>query len=338
MFNKNNLIKTFIVSLFALSAFSVNAASLYFMPQEVSLNRGQEVVLDLKVNTNDNYINASQASVKFPVDILKFEGLDKSGSLFNFWLEDPAVSETDTGMVKFSAGTPKGFSGSSLQIVKLRFTAVGSGVAEIGITDALVTANDGKGTNVLSETKGAVVNVGVKSTFPSVSAIVVEKGATPVIAEEPQKVEREAVLVTGEKLPAKPELRIPLYPDQTKWYGVLGEAAVFWNLPDDVSGVAVKVDRSPNTKPREAEAGLFTGKKFTVSDEGVWYAHVRFRNNVGWGETSHHKISVDTSAPASFEIAMDNTATDNPTPKISFDTKDSFSGVASAMIYVRLRK
>ncbi|TSC83557.1 MAG: Uncharacterized protein G01um101417_540 [Parcubacteria group bacterium Gr01-1014_17] len=68
--------------------------------------------------------------------------------------------------------------------------------------------------------------------------------------------------------------------------------------------------------------------------EGIGYIHVRFRNNVGWGETAHYKISIDTSAPLPFEVKMDALASDNPSPEIRYETHDTLSGISHALIFL----
>ncbi|MDP3710149.1 MAG: hypothetical protein Q8R29_00285, partial [bacterium] len=150
--------------------------------------------------------------------------------------------------------------------------------------------------------------------------------------EEPKKVVREAV--PAKALPKKPELKVALYPDQSAWYSQLGEVIALWDLPEDILAVATKIDKNSNTKPQELEKELFTGKSFGVLKEGIWYIHIRFKNNVGLGETAHYKISLDTTAPLPFEAEMDNLISDNPTPEVRHKTQDSLSGVAETLIFI----
>ncbi|MBI2454241.1 MAG: hypothetical protein HYV54_01565, partial [Parcubacteria group bacterium] len=128
--------------------------------------------------------------------------------------------------------------------------------------------------------------------------------------------------------------RVPLYPDQTKWYSTVGETIVLWNVPEDVTQVAVVLNNNPNTIPAPAEKELFTCKNLGVLKEGIWYVHVRFRNNRGWGETTHYKVSLDTTTPLPFEIKIDNSVSDNPTPEIRFTAQDALSGVESVKTLV----
>lgn len=151
--------------------------------------------------------------------------------------------------------------------------------------------------------------------------------------EEPQKITRPAT--PAKNSPAKPELRIPLYPDQSRWYNQKGEVIVFWNVPDDITAVAVKLDQNPNSIPTTTEQELLNGKKLGVINEGIWYIHVRFKNNVGFGETTHYKIQLDTTVPLEFKINIDNPISDNPTPTIKFETLDSLSGIGEKHIFLK---
>lgn len=328
--------KYFLISVFTaliLSGFAfigqTHAAVLSAVPETRAVALGESVSVDVKINTEDVSINATQATVHFPSNILELVEADNSVSVFNFWVEDPLISNED-GTLKFIGGTTKGVSGNALQVIKMKFKAVSSGTAEISINDAVITANDGRGTNVLSSIEGTSIVVSPEIVAPTPATPVLPPEQAPV--EQPQIIEREPVPAVG--LPVQPKLRVPLYPDESKWYNHVGEVIVFWEVPDDVIRIATAIDQNPKTSPENIETQLFTGKSFGQLEEGVWYAHVQFKNNIGWGPETHYKISIDTVPPVSFEVGIDNEVSDNPAPKISFETFDSLSGISRALIYV----
>ncbi len=321
--------KIFILSFVAvfLFAYRASAATIFLLPEGRSFGIGQEFSVDIKVNTEDSSINAAQAIVQFPQNILELLSADKAGSALNFWVEEPKISNEE-GTLNFTGGTAKGISGGSLQILKMKFKAKGVGFAELAIRDAAVTASDGKGTNVLSTIKGTTITVGTTTVLPTKSPT--PSPLSPI--EEPKKVIREPV--RAKNSPKAPELRVPSYPDQSRWYNRAGEAAVFWNVPSDIIDAATILNKSPLTQLKKPESELFTGKNFGILKEGVWYVHVRFRNNIGWGDSAHYKISLDTTTPAPFKIKIDNAASDNPSPEIRYATIDSFSGIAEYQIFI----
>ena len=319
------------------SAKPLHAAILSVLPEAKDLAIGQELSVDIKVDTEETFINAVQAVVRFPNNILELLSIDKAGSIFNFWVEEPTISNEE-GTLRFIGGTPKGVVGSSAQILKMKFKAIGAGSADILPSDATITASDGKGTNVLSKIEGTSINVGIKVIAPIKSSpfpVATTTSSTLPLAEpvkQPEKVIRKAIPAKG--LPAEPHVRVQLYPDQSRWYNRVGEVIALWDVPDDVIEVATKRDKSPKTEPQIRETELFTGKNFGIMDEGIWYIHIRFKNNIGWGKTTHYKISLDTTSPLPFEVQIESLASDNPSPHIRYETLDSLSGIAEALILI----
>lgn len=314
--------KLFIFSTFAafsLLAFShaAWAATLFIAPPSSEIGVGEKITVDIKIDSEGVSFNAAQAVLRFPKDTLEVVSFDKTGSAFSFWLEEPNFSNTD-GVVSFTGGTPYGVSGSSIQVLKIIFIAKGSGSGTITLSDAAITASDGSGTNVLSKT--------VDAAF-----VVVAKKETPAIPA-PTSIVRAAV-PTG-KLPITPALKVPLYPDETKWSNLSSQFNVSWELPSDVTGVSTALNTQPNFAPAKSE-GLFDNKNFAALSDGVWYLHVRFRNDIGWGPTAHYHLAVDTEPPLGFEIAIvEGEATDNPTPTLQFKTNDALSGLKEYQIRI----
>lgn len=308
---------------FALTG-QTEAAVLFALPETRTIAQGEEVLVDLQINSEDVSINAAQATVSFPSNILELIDVDRANSVFDFWLQEPLISNED-GTLEFISGTTKGISGGSLRVLKMKFLARSSGTAQISMNNAVISAADGRGTNVLSRIEGTSIVVSPEVAAPP-----------PVLeqpeVEVPQPVTRPPVEAVGR--PEQPKLRVPLYPDQSRWYNHLGEATVFWEVPEDVIRMATAVDQNPTTSPENIEPLLYNGKSFGQLSEGIWYAHVQFRNNVGWGPEAHYKISIDTTPPVSFEISIDQEVSDNPAPKIFFETFDALSEISHALIYV----
>lgn len=304
--------------LLLLGGIQAEAATLYMIPNSSAFNIGEEFTIDLKAGADDEFLNAGQATVSFSNDVLELVSIDKSGSSFNFWVEEPSVSN-ETGTLSFIGGTTRGISGASLQIIRMKFKTKGAGVANLSITDAVLTASDGKGTNILSAVEDASVRVGTQ-VMP---AKVLAEKEIPVILPAP--VTRTPIKST--KAPAVPIIIVPLYASTTAWYSSQGDTIALWEVPNDVTGVSATIDNSPETVPSQLEPALLTGKKFGILDEGTWYVHVRFRNNVGWGKPGHYRINIDTTAPLSFDTIIDSEASENPSPEISFTTADSLSGI-----------
>lgn len=295
------------------------AATLFISPESSQVEVNQEMILDIKIDSQGISFNAAQAVIRFPKETLEVVSLDTTGSVFNFWLEEPTFSNVD-GIISFIGGTPFGVSGASVQVLKIVFRTKGSGRSVIALDNAAVIASDGSGTNILIKT--------IDTSF-----LVVPKKETPIPPLPlPEQIIRPPV-PTG-KLPMKPILQIPLYPNEDHWYNSIGKFNVSWELPLDVTDVSTAINKQPNYLPRKSE-GLFSNKTFAALSDGIWYLHVRFRNNIGWGTTSHHRLAIDTEPPLGFEIiVLEGEITDNPTPTLQFQTSDALSGIKEYQIQI----
>lgn len=315
------------------------AATLQLLPSARTLAVGEEFKVDLLLDTANISINTTEATVSFPNDIVEIVSASREGSIFSFWLEEPTIS-SEKDSLKFIGGTPRGVAGDALQILRLTFKAKSVGVADLALSNAVVTAADGKGSNVLSKIVGTNVTVSSAVAAPEPLLAPVVKTITPpeVKLEAPPPTERPQPVVrppapAGE-LPPPPPLRVPLYPDESRWYNQIGEAIVLWDLAPDISQVAAKLARSPDTSRGETEAKLFTGKSFGVIGEGIWFVTVHARNNIGWSEAARRRIALDRTPPLPFNIEIDVAVSDDPARTIKFETQDSLSGVARAQIAV----
>lgn len=321
-------VTTIFISIIALVyAHLVSAAVMYIVPESGNFNLKEEMSIDIKINSEEESINAAQATLRWPANVLEFIGVSKESSSFNFWVEEPIVSP-DGNSLNFIGGTAKGISGSALQILKMRFRTQGAGAAEISLSDAAITASDGKGTNVLSKIKGASLRVGGEVVEPKAP----ESVSLPEIIPQPVRVERKAI--PASQLPQKPVMKIPLYSDETKWHNYFGGVIAFWEVPDDVVSMATALDHSPNTVAQKREE-LATGKSFGVLEDGIWYVHVRFSNNIGWGPAAHYRLAIDTKPPLAFELAvLEGETTDNPAPTLQFKTSDALSGLIAYYVTI----
>lgn len=294
-----------------------SAATLYVSLEKENFAIGDELIANIKTDSEGVGINAAQATLQFPKDILEAVEVSKNKSVFNFWLEEPQFSN-EQGQLSFIGGSVSGFSGKSLQILEVKFKVKGSGQAELVFLDGAITASDGSGTNVLSSMKGAQLNSAPKTEL------------TPLT--KPQQIIRIPSSVKG--LPAKPVLEVALYPDSEQWYNLVSSFSAKWRLPDDVTSVATLLNNNPSATPFKEE-GLFDNKNFGFLDDGIWYLHARFKNNLGWGPVDHYRIAIDTAPPLAFEIhSSEGLATDYPNPTLSYATGDQLSGLENYFIRI----
>jgi len=288
------------------------AATLYLSAAQQAATIGDSVTVTVRVDSPDQGFNAAQATVQFPVSILEVTGINRDSSAFNFWLEEPTFSNT-AGTISFIGGSTSGFAGKSVEIARIVFRVKGSGTADLVFLDGAVTASDGSGTNILSTLQGVKI----------VSSATQRPGAA--VVTPPTQIVRPPV--PSAKLPVMPGITVTLYPKSEAWYNISAPFFVSWVLPADVSDVLAVVNKTPEFTSTKSE-GLFERAQFPALDDGAYYAHVRFRNNVGWGPVAHYRIAVDTAPPAGLEVSViEGTPTDTPSPRISFRAADALSGV-----------
>lgn len=316
---KYHKIIIFAVFLLLLPGFDAQAATLFLSTKSENVTIGDKFEVEVKINSEDIGFNAAQATIQFPKDILEVATLDSASSIFNIWLQDPVFSNQD-GSINFIGGSTSGFAGKSLEILKIAFKVKGSGTANLVFTDGAVTASDGSGTNILSAMKGI-----------KIVSVPRQEIETIIELAKPVQIKRTAAPATV--LPVKPAVEVPLYPNQDRWYNIPASFFANWQLPKDVIEVATAVNRNPVFAPLKSE-GLFDNKQFPLLEDGIWYLHVRFRNNIDWGPVAHYKISVDTTPPSSFKIQIDSSISDNPSPTIKYTVQDSLSGVSEIKIFV----
>jgi hypothetical protein len=283
------------------------AATLSTATARDTYQAGDQFNLDIKIDSQDVGINAAQATIKFSPAVLEVVSVDKTGSVFGFWLQDPAYDNKE-GTISFIGGASSGLVGKSLQVVRVVFKAKGFGVSSFVFTDGAVTASDGSGTNVLSSMIKGVVTISESQTPSQVKLV-------------------ERTPITSDSSPKKPIVAVPLYPDPTLWYNNSSKFSASWQLPPDVSAVATSLDKNPTFTPSKSK-GVFDNETFGALTDGVWYLHVRFYNNIGWSATTHYRIAIDTAPPAPFEIVFsDGAISDNPTPAVMIKSKDPISSV-----------
>ncbi len=303
------IIKLLVALSFILVLFSVakaEAASLYFSPSSGSYAVGNTLSISVYVSSAEQAMNAASGVISFPRDKLEVTSLSKNGSIFALWVQEPSFSNT-AGTANFEGIVLNpGFTGATGKVISINFRAKAAGVATLNFSSGSVLANDGKGTNILASLGNAQFNLGYAG--PSVP-----EATTPSIALD---------------TPAAPQISSPTHPDPNKWYSQ-NTAKFIWSVPSDAVASRLLYDKYPNTQPKVVYEPAISEKEIIDSiKDGVYYFHVQFKNNKGWGAISHFRFQIDTQPPEPFSIEfVDGKETDNPQPTVIFDTTDTLSGI-----------
>lgn len=307
----NNFFLLKFFSVFLLSVFCflffptiTRAATLYFNPSSGSYTVGDAFTVNVYVSSSDQAMNAASGVISFPQDKLEVTSLSKGGSIFSFWVQEPSFSNS-VGVVNFEGVILNpGFTGSTGKVLTINLKVKTEGVAIFDFSSGSVLANDGKGTNILINSRDAHFSLGV-----------------PIITGSTTST------VTVGALSA-PRIFSPTHPNPDVWY-TNKDAKFTWNVPSGTTGVRLLIDRNPLSVPTITYAPAVSEKSVTGLEDGIWYFHVRLRNAKGWSVTAHFKIQIDTTPPQQIIIQFPHgVQSDDPRPVILFNTIDSLSGIA----------
>lgn len=289
-----------LVFLFGRSPTTSGAATtLTFSPSSSTVTVGATFSVRALVNAGQA-INAAEATISFPNDLLQVTSLSRASSIFSLWAVDPAYSNS-AGTITFSGGLPSpGFAKSGGTIVTIVFRAKAAGSAKLTFTGAQVTANDGEGTDVLSGTGSANYTVRAAEAPP------------PPPPEQPS-------------FPA-PTISSSTHPDQNRWYALV-DVRGQWSAGTGVKGYNAVFDQSPATTPPETDEGNANSFLRTGLADGTWYIHVRAHYASGWSVVRHFAYHIDTTPPASFTIDVSHSSETDQNATLTFSTTDATAGI-----------
>ncbi|MEZ4200038.1 MAG: cohesin domain-containing protein [Candidatus Paceibacterota bacterium] len=332
LFQSNIQIKFFILASFfaALGCvpFLAQAADVFLTPATGSYAANQTFTVTVMADPKGDSINAVEAEMSFDTSALSVVSVSKTGSAFSLWTTEPTFSNT-AGTIAFGGGSPTPFSNRST-LVSITFRAKTEGAGAVGFTNASALAADGQGTDVLESSPGANYTV-TAATTP------VTPTETP--NQNPaQTADSDAAIAFGDP-PRAPEVGSQTFLDPDLWYNTV-EGIFTWQLPFDVSAVAVEIATSSENEPSEVFDPPV--EEFELSRrnaiDGVQYLSIQFKNQVGWGAITNRVIKIDTTPPEAFKIAVQASNSQHGFPLVTFDAQDAVSGIARYELFVADRE
>lgn len=174
----------FIALAFLLPA-TASAASLYVTPSSGSYGIGDTISATIYVESTGQSLNALSGTLSVPSDAFDIVGVSIAGSIVNFWVTEP--SNRGSSVAFEGVVLNPGYSGSAGKIASVTLRAKRAGSAALTYTSASILANDGKGTSILSGTRGATYTI--------------REGAAPAPVVEEEDEETPAVVRDDEAGP-----------------------------------------------------------------------------------------------------------------------------------------
>lgn len=280
-------------------------ATLYLLPSTGNYTIGGIFSVEVRVSAGIP-INAAEGSLVFNTEELNVVSISKSGTVFTLWTTEPTFSNS-AGTIEFAGGTPTSFAGAAGTLLTINFKAKRGGTSNVNFISGAVLAADGKATNILARMSG-----GTYTLKPDI--------VTPPAEEE------YVPPPTPTSIPLAPIVSSPTHPDPEKWHSN-NDPEFSWKLPSDVSEVSLLLDRKPTADPGPISDGKIESKKFEDIEDGIWYFHIKFKNQYGWGEILHREVLIDTISPKLFKVEIQRKDSFDPQPILLFGTTDDTSGV-----------
>lgn len=287
--------KKFIFFLFSISCFlffapSASAAILSLSPSTGTFTVGSTFEVSVFLNTEDQSANTIVAAVDFPADKLQLVSPSAGKSIVEIWLTPPKFNN-QTGKVELKGGVPNGINVSGGLIAQLTFRVKGPGRAILKfLDDSTVLLNDGRGTEDLRHTQGAVYD------------FVLPPPAGPIVVSS-------------------------THPDQSKWYRV-PNAILEWASNEDISAFSYILNQDVVDLPDDVSEGINDSVLYKNLSDGGHYFHIKALRNQVWGGVTHYVLNIDSSPPADFSInIIPDTKTSRRQVVAEFQTTDKWSGV-----------
>ena len=133
------IVAVLIILFFPLSARS---AMLYLIPQSQIVYQGDSFIVEVRIDTEGEEINALELGLTFPQNLLEAIDFSKGNSILQLFAEEPKIQK---GEISFTGGIPKGFNGNGL-LAKITFLAREIGRARVNFKEnSQVLLNDPEG-------------------------------------------------------------------------------------------------------------------------------------------------------------------------------------------------
>lgn len=132
-------------------------ASLFLSKSQSTVAEGENIIIDVKVKSPDQAINAVSGSITFPNDLLQIASISRDDSILNIWTHDPNISRNKISFEGVILNP--GYQGQGGSIFHITFQAKKVGTATISFNEGSLLANDGLGTNIVSGLNSTTLSI-----------------------------------------------------------------------------------------------------------------------------------------------------------------------------------
>jgi hypothetical protein len=286
------------------SPFQTSAATLSLSPASGAYEQGKTFIVSVAVDTADAEVNGAESEIAFDKEFLSVQSVSKDGSAFGLWAVEPKFSNA-AGTVSFTGGSTSAFNGKKT-ILSITFKGIKEGEGAVAFSPSPVSkvvAADGKGTDILSDTKGAKYAIGKAAPTP------------PKETQTPKS-----------DVPPIPAINSATHSDPEKWYKE-NTVKFTWDVSATVDSIKTLFDESPRSAPTVSHNPPTTEEEIKDVADGVHYFHILFRNSSGSGTAAHRKVMVDKTPPLKFAVTQKEDSTGSGDMVLQFNATDTVSGI-----------
>jgi hypothetical protein len=160
-----------------LGIFSAQAANFDIKTNSPSCQIGDNIIVNISLNSVDVAANAVQGTITFSPNSLSNIDLSTSNSVVQFWVHEP-VKNNASGVISFEGAIMNpGYLGGSGKILTLTFNCRQEGTSLISFSSGSILANDGQGTSILDKLSSLNINVLPKTV---VTTTILPKTSVPI--------------------------------------------------------------------------------------------------------------------------------------------------------------
>lgn len=279
---------------FICSPFYSQAASLYLEPAGEEIYRDNSFLVNLKIDSQGQEINALDLSLDYSPSTLELLDVLKGNSIIKLWAEEPVI---DQDQLRLVGGIPNGFLGDEGMLASLIFRARQEGAGTAGFNNnSQVLLNDGQGTP---------------------ARLILGQGNYDIVSKPTDL----------------PQISSKSHPSQEQWYQAktlhlhwdfLDEAQYSYRLSHSPLVIPDTVADYP-----EGDLIWMGDMEYKDLDQGIYYFHLRqaLRDESGhwqWGPKTTFRAMIDFEPPT---ITAFKVSTIEDKHYLSFAGQDSVSDI-----------
>lgn len=129
------------------STVASTSASLYLMPASQNVSNNQSFNVSIKANSGDTNVNAVQASISYPTDLLEVTSISTNDSPYKM----DVISTNTNGVVSIARGQIGGLTGDNL-IANITFKSKKAGNATLKFVNETALVNSKTNQNIVTLT------------------------------------------------------------------------------------------------------------------------------------------------------------------------------------------